>query len=112
MPGMRDNRSVTAARAASVWAARSPKFWLGLLSTTTTATEVRGSRSSRVSDGLASASTISASAPARIRAPRLRVSASNAATTAATAAAAQTNSIETRGEKLMPNDTMGFLLFY
>ena len=42
--------------------ARSPNSWLGLLSTTTTATEVSGSRSSRVSDGLASASTNSASA--------------------------------------------------
>ena len=63
---------VSAARAASVCFARSPKFWLGLLSTTTTATEVSGSRSSRVSDGLASASTSSASASARTSAPRLR----------------------------------------
>ena len=46
-------------RAASVCALRSPKFWLGLLSTMTAATEGIGSRSSRVSDGLASASTIS-----------------------------------------------------
>ena len=51
---------------------RSPKFWLGLLSTTTATTEDSGSRSSRVNDGLASASTIIASASARINAPRLR----------------------------------------
>src|SRR5215471_5911093 len=108
MPGMRCSRWVTAARAASVWAARSPKPWLGLLSTTTTATEVRGSRSSRVSDGLASASTMSASAPLRTRAPRLRDSTNSAAMTAATAAAAQTNSTGTRGEKLMPNTTLKF----
>ena len=66
------SRSTTAARAASVCCVRSPKLWLGLLSTTTTATELSGSRCSRVSDGLASASTISASASVRIAAPRLR----------------------------------------
>ena len=65
--------------------ARSPKFWLGLLSTTTATTEDSGSRSSRVSDGLASASTISASASARTSAPRLRATSSSAASTTASA---------------------------
>ena len=59
---MRPSRSATALRASSVCCVRLPKFWLGLLSTTTTATELSGWRSSRVSDGLESASTISASA--------------------------------------------------
>ena len=53
-------------------AARSPKPWLGLLSMMTAATEVSGSRSSRVNEGLASASTRQASAPARTKAPRAR----------------------------------------
>ena len=64
-PGMRPSRSISAARAASVCCWRSPKFWLGLLSTTTAATEVSGSRSSRVKEGFASASTISNSAMVR-----------------------------------------------
>ena len=55
------------ARAVSVCFVRSPKFWLGLLSTTTATTEDSGSRSSRVNDGLASASTIMASASAAHR---------------------------------------------
>ena len=76
-PGMRLSRSTSVARAASVCALRSPKFWLGLLSTMTAATEGIGSRSSRVNEGLASASTISASASARIGAPRLRASSSS-----------------------------------
>ena len=41
-PGMRPSRSTNAARTASVCLLRSPKSWLGLLSTTTTAT--RGHR--------------------------------------------------------------------
>src|SRR6185503_14219509 len=45
-----------------------------LLSTMTAATEGIGSRSSRVSEGLASVSTISASASARSGAPLLRAS--------------------------------------
>ena len=53
------------ARTASVCCVRSPNSWLGLLSMTTAATEVSGSRSSRVNDGLASASTNSASATMR-----------------------------------------------
>ena len=64
------------ARAASVCALRSPKSWLGLLSTMTAATEGIGSRSSRVNDGLASASTIIAIAIARTSAPRLRATSS------------------------------------
>ena len=51
-PGCAPSRSASAARAASVCAVRSPKFWLGLLSTTIAATEVSGSRSSRVNDGI------------------------------------------------------------
>ena len=85
---MRPSRSASAARAASVCFARSPKFWLGLLSTTTTATEVSGSRSSRVSDGLASASTNSASAMVRTKAPRLRPNTISSEITNAAAAAA------------------------
>jgi hypothetical protein len=107
MPGMRDRRWATAARAASAWVVRSPNDWLGLLSTTTTATDVSGSRSSRVSDGLASASTSSASAAMRTATPRLRANTSSAATTAAIAAAAHTKATGTRGEKLMPNVTAG-----
>src|SRR5262249_10549393 len=44
------------------------------------------------------------------KAPRLRASTNKAATTAAIAAAAQTNSTGTRGEKLIPNTTLKFLL--
>jgi hypothetical protein len=73
---MRLSRSTSVARAASVWALRSPKSWLGLLSTMTAATEGIGSRSSRVSEGLASASTINPSATARMAAPWLRASSS------------------------------------
>ena len=49
---MRLSLSVRATRAASVCWARSPKFWLGLLSTMTAATDGIGSRSSRVSEGI------------------------------------------------------------
>ena len=84
-PGIRPRRSISAARAASVCCWRSPKFWLGLLSTTTAATEVSGSRSSRVKDGLASASTIKRRAMVRTTAPRLRPNRSSAATISATA---------------------------
>src|SRR5258706_2594795 len=94
----------------SVCAARSPKFWLGLLSTTTTATEESGSRSSRVSDGLPSASTSSASAPARMSAPRLRETSISAAMAAAIAAAAHTYSIGMSGEKLIPKFTPVLLI--
>ena len=62
--------STSASLAFSVSRVRSPKFWLGLLSITTAATDDSGSRSSRVNDGLASASRISASAAMRIAAPR------------------------------------------
>ena len=86
---MRPSRSASAARACSVCARRPPKFWLGLLSITTTATEDSGSRSSRVNDGLASASTISASAVVRTPAPRLLTTNSSTASSSASAHAAQ-----------------------
>ena len=85
---MRPSRSASSARAVSVCFRRSPKFWLGLLSTTTATTEDSGSRSSRVNDGLASASTIMASASARTAQPRLRAKASSATSTIASATAA------------------------
>ena len=89
-PEIRPSRSISAARAVSVCCRRSPKFWLGLLSTTTTATEVSGSRSSRVKEGFASASTISSSAIVRTTAPRLRAKNSSPATISATARPAHT----------------------
>ena len=89
-PGMRLSRSTKAARAACVCALRSPKSWLGLLSTMTATTEGIGSRSSRVKEGLASASTISPSASARIAAPRLRASSSMTEISAAAPKAAHT----------------------
>ena len=73
---MRLSFSTSDVRAASVWFVRSAKFWLGLLSTMTAATEGIGSRSSRVKDGLASASTIMPIAMARMSAPRLRATSS------------------------------------
>ena len=87
---MRPSRSDSAARTASVCLVRSPNSWLALLSTTTIATEVSGSRSSRVNDGLASASTNSAIAAMRMKAPRLRDATSRIASTAATASADHT----------------------
>ncbi len=99
---MRPSRCVTAARAASVCFSRSPKFWLGLLSTTTTATEGSASRSSRVSDGLASASAANASASARMIEPRLRIASSSSAATIATPIAAHRISLGTSGEKVIP----------
>src|SRR5204863_493881 len=57
--------STSASCALAVSWLRVPKFWLGLLSITTAATEDNGSRSSRVKEGLASASRISAIAAAR-----------------------------------------------
>ena len=99
---MRPSRCVTAARAASVCFSRSPKLWLGLLSTTTTATEGSASRSSLVSDGLASASAAKASATARTSAPRLLITISSSAATVATAIAAHSTSLGTSGEKVIP----------
>ena len=87
---IRPSRSESAARTASVCLVRSPNSWLALLSTTTIATEVRGSRSSRVNDGLASASTNSAIAAARTIAPRLREANSRIASTIAIASADHT----------------------
>ena len=96
------NRSTTASRAASVCAVRSPKFWLGLLSTMTTATELNGSRCSRVSDGLASASTTSASASVRIAAPRLREMKSSEENRHAAAIAAHNSAALMRGANATP----------
>src|SRR5580693_2660657 len=109
-PGIWPKRSTTAARAASVCWVRSPKLWLGLLSTTTTATEESGSRSSRVSDGLASASTTSASASARIVAPRLRDTNSNSASTTAAATAAHNTGSATSGANAIPRFKLALLL--
>src|ERR1700722_3705775 len=109
-PGMRPKRATIAARASSVCRARSPKFWLGLLSTTTTATELSGSRSSRVNDGLASASTISASPSARMVAPRLRDTNSSNDRTAAAAIAAQRIWALTSGANATPRFTFALLL--
>ena len=95
-----------AARAASVCLVRSPKFWLGLLSTTTAATEGSGSRSSRVSDGLASASTISASATSGGSAPRLRTMNNRAASTTASAAATQSTTAAPAAQRQCRNPTM------
>ena len=102
---MRLSRCVTAARAASVCFSRSPKLWLGLLSITTTATEGSASRSSRVSDGLASASAPKASATARIHAPRLLITSSSVPTIAATAIAAHRISLGTSGANVIPKPT-------
>src|SRR5271154_3038291 len=109
-PGMRLKRLTMAARASSVWRMRSPKFWLGLLSTTTTATELSGSRSSRVSEGLASASTMSAMPTARIAAPGLRDTKSSKVRTQAAANAAQRIWTLTRGANATPKFTFVLLL--
>src|SRR6202035_1036423 len=102
-PGIWLSRSTTAVRAASVCCVRSPKFWLGLLSTTTTATEESGSRSSRVSDGLPSAS-------ARIVAPRLRDTNSNSARITAAAMAAHNTGSATSGANAIPRFKISLLL--
>src|SRR3984957_15785488 len=109
-PGIWPSRSTTAARAASVCCVRSPKLWLGLLSITTTATEESGSRSSRVSDGLASASTTSASASARIVAPRLRDTNSNNTSTTAAATAVHNTGSATSGANAIPRFKISLLL--
>ncbi len=96
------SRSTRASRACSVCLARSPKFWLGLLSTTTAATDDSGSRSSRVNEGLASASRISANAATRIAAPRARASSSTTAITTMAASPIQSTSEGTSGAKAMP----------
>src|SRR5882724_4582050 len=81
---------------------RVPKFWLGLLSITTAATEDSGSRSSRVKEGLASANNISASAVTRTAAPRARPSSSSADITTIAARAIHSTSVGTRGVNAMP----------
>ena len=94
--------STSASRACSVSRVRSPKFWLGLLSITTAATDDSGSRSSRVNDGLASASRISASAATRTAAPRARPSSSRTAITTIAASAIHSTSEGTSGVNAMP----------
>jgi hypothetical protein len=72
------------------------------LSTTTATTEESGSRSSRVKEGLASASTISASAATRTAQPRERASSSRPVITAIAAIATQSTNEGTSGVKAMP----------
>src|SRR6202158_3517208 len=94
--------STTPPGAAAVSGGREPKFWLGLLSITTAATDDNGSRSSRVNDGLPSASRMSASAVTRPAAPRARPSSSNPAITTMAAAASQSTGEGTSGVNAMP----------
>src|SRR5215510_9757682 len=89
--------STRASCACAVSFVRSPKFWLGLLSITTAATEDSGSRSSRVKDGFAKASSTSASANTRTAAPRERLSRSRAPITTIAASAIQSTMVGTRG---------------
>src|SRR5882757_7876746 len=81
---------------------RVPKFWLGLLSITTAATDDNGSRSSRVKEGLASANKISASAATRTAAPRARPSSSSADIATIAASAIHSTRVGTRGVNAMP----------
>ena len=90
-PPSASSRSFSAATAASVCAARLPSFWLALSSTTSATMPGSGSRSSRFSTGLASASTRSAEASARSHAPRTRCQASSAKTTTKRPASAATS---------------------
>src|ERR1700675_1583380 len=94
--------STSASCAFAVSWLRVPKFWLGLLSITTAATDDNGSRSSRVKEGLASASNISASAVTRTAAPRARLSSSRAAITRMAASATHSTRVGTRGVNAMP----------
>src|SRR5882757_2128030 len=94
--------STSASCAFAVSWLRVPKFWLGLLSITTAATEDSGSRSSRVKEGLASASRISASAATRTAAPRARESSSRTAITTIAASAIHSTIAGTRGVNAMP----------
>src|SRR5262245_37622883 len=94
--------STSASCACAVSRVRSPKFWLGLLSITTAATEDSGSRSSRVKDGFAKASSTSASANTRTAAPRERLSRSRAPITTIAASAIQSTMVGTRGVNAIP----------
>ena len=106
MPATLPSRSAISARTASVCRGRSPNSWLGLLSITTTATEVKGSRSSRVIDGLPSASTNSVIAAMRIHLPRALANTSIAASTHAIASATHTMVSGTSGANEMPKFMM------
>src|SRR6185312_781560 len=94
--------STSASCAFAVSWLRVPKFWLGLLSITTAATDDNGSRSSRVKEGLASASRISASAATRTAAPRARPNSRTAAITTIAASAIHSTMVGTRGVNAMP----------
>src|SRR5262249_61836335 len=72
--------------------------------------EERGGRSSRVNEGLASATTSSAKAKRRSGAPRLRTKSSNAASTPPAAQAAHTASTGTSGANEIPKSTEAILL--
>src|SRR5216684_1287586 len=109
-PGMRASRCASAARTASVCTSRSPKPWLGLLSMITTATEDSGWRSSRVKEGLASASASNARPAMRSGAPRLRMNSSSPATRTTAAKAAHSTSTGTSGANAIPKSTDLFLL--
>src|SRR5229473_485146 len=109
-PGMRASRCASAARTASVCASRSPNPWLGLLSMITTATEDSGWRSSRVKEGLASASASNARPAMRSGAPRLRMKTRSPATNVTAAKAAHSTSTGTSGANAIPKSTDWFLL--
>src|SRR5882757_1868097 len=94
--------STRACWAFAVSSLRVPKFWLGLLSITTAATDDSGSRSSRVKEGLASASRISARAATRTAAPRARPSSNSAEIATIAASAIHSTSVGTRGVNAMP----------
>ena len=94
--------SASAARASSVTFSRSPKRWLALLSMTSATTEESGSRSSRVKEGLASASKASASASARRKEPRERERIKKPATTSAAIPAASSAGRGSSGSKANP----------
>src|SRR3954447_19271767 len=94
--------STSASCACAVSRVRSPKFWLGLLSITTAATDDNGSRAARAEEGLARASSTSASANTRTAAPRERPSSSSAPITTIAASATHSTMVGTRGVNAIP----------
>src|SRR5438105_552706 len=76
----------------------------------TAATEDSGWRSSRVNEGLASATASSTSAAMRSGAPRLRMKSSSAASKTTAATAAHSTAAGTSGAKAIPKSTKPFLL--
>src|SRR5262249_51519607 len=109
-PGIFASRCANAPRTASVCSRRWPNPLPGLLARITTATEDSGWRSSRVNEGLASATTSSAKAKMRSGAPRLRTKSSSAASTTTAAQAAHTASTGTSGANAIPKSTEPILL--